>query len=261
MTEWQAKELLCEIGRRVWVRNFVAANEGNFSFRIAQDRVLSTPTLHSKGFLKTEDIVTLNMKGEKIAGIKQPTSEVKLHLEIYKHRPDVKAVIHAHPPFATAFAVVNQPLPKCILPEVEIFIGEVPVVEYATPGTRELADSVKPFLSDYTAFLLANHGALTIGGDLEDAYFKMEIVEEYCRVLFYTRQLDGFTQISEANLSDLLKIKEKLGIPDRRLKPGADISCQIPTPSPGAPNQTEDVPERKAVEDIVRRILREKKMD
>jgi L-fuculose-phosphate aldolase len=256
MTEWQAKEFLCEIGRRVWLRNFCAANEGNFSFRIDDDRVLSTPTLQSKGFLKPEDIVTLDMNGQQIGGIKKPTSEVLLHLEIYKHRSDVRAVIHAHPPCATAFAVVKQPMPKCILPEVEIFVGEIPIVEYATPGTQELADSIKPFLTDFTAFLLANHGALTIGKDIEDAYYKLEIVEEYCRVLLYTRQLDGYTQMTEEKVGELLKIKEKLGIHDRRLKAGTCINCSTPAP---APQQNEILKmERADIERVVRQVLQDK---
>jgi L-fuculose-phosphate aldolase len=256
MTEWQAKEFLCEIGRRVWLKNFVAANEGNFSYRIEENCVLSTPTLQSKGFLKPEDIVTLDFTGKQIGGTKKPTSEVLLHLEIYKHRADVRAVIHAHPPCATAFAVVKQPIPKCILPEVEIFVGEIPIVEYATPGTQELADSIKPFLTDFSAFLLANHGALTIGKDIEDAYYKLEIVEEYCRVLLYTRQLDGYTQMTEEKVGELLKIKEKLGIPDRRLKPGTCLSCSEPSPAPqGNPILKM---ERTDIERVVRQVLHEK---
>jgi len=259
LTKWQAKELLCEIGRRVWVKNFVAANEGNFSFRLDENSVLSTPTLQSKGFLKPEDIVTVNMEGKKIEGLKEPTSEVLLHLEIYKNRPDIKAVIHAHPPCATSFAVVKRPLPKCILPEVEIFVGEIPIVEYATPGTQELAESVKPFLSDFTAFLLANHGALTIGSDIEDAYYKMEIVEEYCRVLLYTRQLDGYTQMTDEKVGELLKLKERMGIPDRRLKPGAQSSCSLPSPAPGFSPESSGS-DKSAIEKVVREILKEKGM-
>jgi len=257
LTEWQAKEVLCEIGRRIWMRNYVAANEGNFSYRLTDDVILCTPTLQSKGFLKTEDIVTVDMTGRKIGGIKEVTSEIRIHLEIYKRRNDVRAVIHAHPPFATAFAVAKHPLPRCVLPEVEIFLGEIPIVDYATPGTQEVADVVRPFLSDFTAFLLANHGALTIGKDPEDAYFKMEIVEEYCRILLYTRLLDGYSQIGEENLSELLEIKKRLGIPDRRLRPGADRSCATPAPAPGAP-ETPPAIDRSTIDALVRQILREK---
>jgi len=257
LTEWQARELLCDIGRRVWTRNYVAGNEGNFSYLITDNRVLATPTLISKGFLQPDDIVTLDMEGNQIAGKKKPTSEVKMHLEIYKNRPDIKAVIHAHPPFATTFAVVKRPLPKCILPEVEIFIGEIPVVEYATPGTSELAESVKPFLSDFTAFLLANHGALTIGRDIVEAYYRMEILEEYCRVIYQARQLEGYTQMSEENLRELLEIKRRLGLPDRRLKPGADISCSIPSPSPSREKTASPI-DRTEIERIVRDLLRDR---
>ncbi len=257
LTDWQAKELMCDIGKRVWTRGYVAANEGNFSFRIADDRVLATPTLVSKGFLKSEDIVTLDMSGKQIGGERKPTSETALHLEIYKNRPDIKAVIHAHPPHATAFAVVKRPIPQCVLPEVEIFLGEIPIVEYATPGTQEFAESVKPFLKDFTVFLLANHGALSIGKDLIDAYYKMEIVEEYCQVLLYTRQLDGYTQISEEKLSELLEIKKRLGIPDRRTKSGGNISCAIPAPVPEAKPASAEI-DPNTIESIVREVLREK---
>ncbi|HON50720.1 MAG TPA: class II aldolase/adducin family protein [Candidatus Sumerlaeota bacterium] len=259
MMEWQIKELLCEIGRRVWMKGFVAANEGNFSCRISDDVVIATPTLMSKGFMKPEDMVVIDMSGRKIGGRRQATSEVRIHLEIYRQRPDIRAVVHVHPPFSTAFAVAKRPLPRCVLPEVELFLGEILIVEYATPGTQEVADLVKPFLKDFTAFLLANHGAITIGKDLEEAYFKMEIVEEYCRLLLYTRLLDGYSQISEQDVSELLEIKKRLGIPDRRLKPGADLSCSIPMPGPAAPEpaRSEAIPvERSQIESIVREVLK-----
>jgi L-fuculose-phosphate aldolase len=259
LTEWQAKELLCEIGRRVWTRNYVASNEGNFSYRIDDDRVLTTPTGQSKGFMKVEDIVTVDMSGKKISGEKKPTSEVKVHLEIYQQREDIKSVIHAHPPYATAFAVMKRPLPQCVLPEVEVFLGEIPIVEYATIGSRDLADAVKPFLGEFSSFLLANHGALTIGKDIEDAYYKMEIVEEYCRVLHYTRTLDGYTQINEEKLSELLQLKERLGIPDRRLKPGYTLSCSKESPGPDYKPENK-IPERNEIEKIVRQLLKEKGM-
>ena len=259
-TEWQIKDLFCEIGRRCWARSYVASNEGNFSCRCGENRVLATPTGHSKGFLKPEDIVTLDMDGNQVGGEKKPTMETRVHLEIYRQRTDIGAVIHAHPPYATIMAVVNKPLPRCVLPEVELYLGEIPLVEYATPGTQKLADVVKPFLRDFSAFLLASHGALTIGKDLEDAYFKMEIVEEFCRVLCYSKMLKGYSQISEDQVSEILDIKKRLGLPDRRLQPNASISCSLPGPHSGEIASENNPLQREVIESIVRKILREKGM-
>lgn len=267
--EQELKELICEIGKRVWTRGYVASNDGNFSVRVGENRVLATPTMLSKGFMKPEDIVTLDMSGKQLDGHRQPTSETLLHIGIYKERPDVKAVVHAHPPYATAFAVAHQPIPKCVLPEVEIFLGEIPIAEYATPGTQGFADSIKPFLHDFNLFLLANHGALALGADIEQAYYRMEIVDQYCRVLLYTRQLGEYKQIDQEKMEDLFKIKERLGISDRRKQPGGDVSCAIPSPVPGMDSssscsscsgQNEETAPMldEMVKQTVRRVLKEK---
>jgi len=262
MREWEIKELLCEIGRRVWTRGYVAANDGNFSIRVEENRVLATPTMLSKGFMKPEDIVTLDMEGNKIDGHRTPTSETLIHLGIYKQRPDVKAVIHVHPPYATAFAVTQEPVPKCVLPEVEIFLGEIPIADYATPGTQSFADSIKPYLQDFNVFLLANHGALAIGEDLEQAYYRMEIVDQYCRVLLYSKQLGRYSQITQDKMRDLFDIKTRLGYSDRRLEQGGCVSCEIASPSPGTKTDiTRDNPSehelREQVRTVVRRVLQE----
>ena len=172
--EWEMREAMCEVGRRVWRREYVASNDGNFSVRLDENRVLCTPTLVSKGFMKPEEMAVVNMGGAQVSGRLPMTSEVKVHLEMYRRRPDVRAVVHVHPPNATAFAVAKRPLPKCVLPEIEVFLGEIPIVPYATPGTQDFADAVIPFLQHHHAFLLSNHGALTIGRDPFECYYRME---------------------------------------------------------------------------------------
>lgn len=265
--EWQVKEQICEIGRRVWTKGYVASNDGNFSVRVGENRVLATPTMISKGFMQPEDIVTLDLSGRQLDGHRQPTSETRLHLGIYQERPEVKAVIHAHPPYATAFAVAGEPVPKCILPEVEIFLGEIPIAQYETPGSQAFADTLKPLLKDFNLFLLANHGALSLGKDIEQAYYRMETVEHYCRILLYTTQLGQPKQISQEKMSELFQLKERLGYSDRRTQSGGDESCCVPSPTPreefpyspepscqiGSAERTEDTIQR-----IVRSVLREK---
>src|SRR6187402_726948 len=165
------KQDICEIGRRLYNKGFAAANDGNITVRIGENEVLCTPTMHSKGFLKPEDVCLIDMTGKQLAGIKKRSSEALLHLEIYKERPDVKAVVHCHPPHATAFAIAREPIPKCVLPEVEVFLGEVPIADYETPGTQQFADSILPFVKDASVVMLANHGSLAFSKDLMTAYF------------------------------------------------------------------------------------------
>jgi len=258
MMESELKELMCDIGRRVWQRGYVASNDGNFSIRVSENRVLATPTMISKGFMKPNDIVTLDMDGNQIGGKRKPTSETKIHLGIYKERPDVKAALHVHPPYATAFAVVKEPVPKCVLPEVELFLGEIPIAEYATPGSQGFADSIKPYLQDFNLFLLANHGALAVGDSLEQAYYRMEIVDQYCRVLLYAKQLGGYHQIDQEKMADLFKLKEQFGLSDRRTMPGGNVSCEIPSPVTGN-GQLMSNPEQLAeiVQKVVWQVIQE----
>ena len=257
MPEWKVKEQICDIGRRVWQRGYVAANDGNFSVRVDENRVLATPTMVSKGFMEPDDIVTLDLEGNKIGGDRTPTSETKLHLQIYRERSDVNAVIHVHPPHATAFAVAQVPLPKCVLPEVELFLGEIPIAEYGTPGTQAFANTIKPFLQDYNLYLLANHGSLALGDDLTQAYFRTEIVDQYCRILIYTRLLGGEKQITDDKMSELFQLKQNLGYSDPRLKPGGNTSCQIPSPIFNTKSDKSDEIV-KIVTDVVKQVLSER---
>jgi L-fuculose-phosphate aldolase len=171
MNEYKLKEQICEIGRRVYARGFAAANDGNISVRLSDREILCTPTMVSKGFMKPEDVCKVDYEGRQLAGTRKRTSEVLLHLAVYKQRPDVRSVVHCHPPHATAFAVAHEPIPKCVLPEVEVFLGEVPVAVYETPGGQKFADTVVPFAKESNTVILANHGTVTFGPTLENAYF------------------------------------------------------------------------------------------
>src|SRR5215471_16895487 len=216
--EYKLKEEICEIGRRVYAKGFAAANDGNISVRLNDKEILSTPTMVSKGFMKPEDICKVDYEGKQLAGTKKRTSEVLLHLAVYKERPDVHAVVHCHPPHATAFAVAQEPIPKCVLPEVEVFLGEVPVARYETPGGQKFADTIVPYVKDCNTIILANHGTLSFGPDLEKAYFNSEIIDAYCKILILARQLGRVNYFSEDKTRELLELKKRLGYDDPRFK-------------------------------------------
>ena len=210
------KEEICEIGRRVYDKGFAAANDGNISIRVGENEVLCSPTMICKGFMEPEDICAVDMEGNQIAGRRRRTSEVLLHLTIMKHRPDVTAVVHCHPPHATAFAVAGEPIPQCVLPEVEVFMGEVPLAPYETPGGQDFADTVIPFLKGSSTIILASHGTVSFGKDLIDAYWKTEILDSYCRILLLAKQLGNVNYFDERQTRELLDLKQRLGFDDPR---------------------------------------------
>lgn len=210
------KQDICEIGRRLYNKGFAAANDGNITVRISDNEVLCTPTMHSKGFLKVEDICTIDMTGKQIAGIKKRSSEALLHLEIYKQRQEIKSVVHCHPPHATAFAVAREPIPQCVLPEVEVFLGDVPITRYETPGGQAFADTILPFVNKTNIIILANHGTVSFGVDVEQAYWWTEILDAYCRILMLSRQLGNVSYFNENEERELLDLKQKWGWADPR---------------------------------------------
>lgn len=206
------KKDIVEVGQRMYQRGYVASNDGNISARLDENKFLVTPTGVSKGFMKPEDLIVVNIDGKVLSGMKKPSSEVFMHLQVYKDRPDVNSVCHAHPPYATGFAVAGIPLDKCILPEVIITLGSIPLIEYGTPGTEELYRPVTKLLKDYDAFLLANHGALTIGTDVINAYHKMETVEHFAHIAFVAQQLGYPNTLSKEQVQKLKDQREKFGI-------------------------------------------------
>lgn len=233
LSEQKARELFCEIGRRCYAKNFVEANGGNFSYRLADGRILATPTMISKGFMEPDDMVVLDLEGNQLAGHRKKTSEILMHLTFYKHRPDVRAVIHAHPRHASAFAVTSTPVPKCVIPEVEIFVGEVPITGYETPGTPELSETLLPVIRDFNCFLLANHGAVTVGRGIIEAYWRMEILDAYCQTILLARQLGEINQVTERHMRELFQLKKRLGLEDRRLYDPVAARCDVPPPTAG----------------------------
>ncbi len=205
------KQDICEIGRRIYNKGFAAANDGNITVRIGENEVLCTPTMQSKGFLKPDDIATIDMQGNQTAGRKKRSSEALLHLEIYSQRPDVKSVVHCHPPHATAFAVAREPIPQCVLPEVEVFLGDVPITKYETPGGQAFADTILPFVDKTNVIILANHGTVSFGENVERAYWWTEILDAYCRILMLSRQLGRVNYFSEDKERELLRAETELG--------------------------------------------------
>ena len=210
------KQDICEIGRRIYAKGFAAANDGNITVRISENEFLCTPTMHCKGFLKPEDIATIDITGKQIAGAKKRSSEALLHLEIYKQREDIKSVVHCHPPHACAFAIAREPIPQCVLPEVEVFLGDVPLTKYETPGGQAFADTIIPFVKKTNIILLSNHGTVSYGENVERAYWWTEILDAYCRMLILSKQLGRVTYFTEEKERELLDLKQKWGWSDPR---------------------------------------------
>jgi L-fuculose-phosphate aldolase len=216
MTEIELREQICEIGRRLYQRGYVSANEGNLSVRLNEDAVLCTPSLVSKGFMQPADLAIVNLAGEQTDGPRPRTSEIKLHLSVYRHRSDVQAVIHTHPPHVTAFAITGKAIPTDIHPEMEFFVGPVPTASYATPGTHEFAQTIVPFLQHSSAIVLANHGLVAFGPTLEWAWFVTEVVDSYCRLLLAARQLGEPQRLTSEQMNELLIMKKSWGLTDPR---------------------------------------------
>jgi len=217
MTELEIKQLMCEIGKRVYNRGMVASNDGNFSVKLNDNEFLCTPTGVSKGFMTPEYICKVDAKGnvlEANPGFK-PSSEVKMHMRIYEKRPDVKAVVHAHPIYATAFAINGMALEDPIMPEAVLFLGGVPLAKYGTPSTMEIPDAIEEFLPHYDQVLLENHGALAWGADILSAYHKLESVEFYAELLFKSRMLGNPQNLNEEQVEKLYDIRRSMNLPGK----------------------------------------------
>jgi L-fuculose-phosphate aldolase len=224
-SEFELRREIVEIGRRLWQRGYVAANDGNISARVG-DRILVTPTGRSKGFLKPQDIVEVAGSGTRISGDLEPTSELRMHLAVYRARRDVGAVVHAHPPSATGFAVAGVPMAQCILPEVILTLGDVPLASYATPSTEEVARSIQDYVGRFNAMLLRNHGALTLGKDLEEAYFRMETVEHFAEITLAAKALGGASPLSQEDVRKLLGANSGLGLTGQQLACESCGACE-----------------------------------
>jgi L-fuculose-phosphate aldolase len=234
---------IVEAGRRLWARGFVASNDGNISVRLPGDRLLMTPTGVSKGFMTQDMMVVTDMEGRLLSGEpgRKPSSEILMHLVAYRHRPDVQAVVHAHPPLATGFAVAGVPLDRAVLAEVVTTLGSIPIAAYGTPSTPELSASVVPFVKTHDAMLLANHGALALGQDLFAAYYKMETIEHFARISLVARLLGREHLLSREEVGRLQQLRDTYGIAAPApvcldAAAGDDPACQV-LQAPSAPGE------------------------
>jgi L-fuculose-phosphate aldolase len=244
MSDEQLRSDIVEIGRRLWQRGFVASNDGNISVRIGPDRLLMTPTNVSKGFMTPDMMVITDMDGALVSGApgRKPSSEIQMHLVAYRARPDVGAVVHAHPPLSTGFAVAGIPLDRAVLAEVVTTLGSIPIAEYGTPSTAELSNAVAPYVKAHDGLLLANHGALALGKDLFSAYYKMETIEHFAKISLVARQLGREHLLSREEVERLQGLRDRYGIQApapicQDPEPGqVDPSCQVVV-APSSPSE------------------------
>jgi L-fuculose-phosphate aldolase len=211
-TESSLRADIVEVGRRMYARGYTASNDGNISVRLGADRLLMTPKSVCKGFMTPDMMCVTDLDGRKLQGDRDPSSEMLMHLEVYRQRPDVHAVVHAHPPIATGFAVAGIPLNRAVLAEVLTTLGSIPIAEYATPSTKELPDAVRKYVKAHDGMLLANHGALTLGIDLFSAYYKMETIEHFAKISLVARLLGNENLIAREEVARLQELRGTYGI-------------------------------------------------
>jgi len=240
-SEDRVRSDIVEVGRRLYARGYVASNDGNISVRLDDARILTTPKSVSKGFMSPDMMCVVDLEGRKLAGERDPSSELLMHLEVYRQRPDVRAVVHAHPPLATGFAVAGIPLDRAVLAEVITTLGSVPIAEYGTPSTRELPEAVRRYIKAHDGLLLANHGALTVAHELYAAYYKMETIEHFAKISLVARLLGGERLLSAEEVARLQALRGSYGIAapapiciDGDQPAGVDASCQV-VRAPDAP--------------------------
>jgi L-fuculose-phosphate aldolase len=210
--EEQLRADIVEAGRRMYARGYVASNDGNISARLDDTRLITTPKSVSKGFMTPDMMVVVDYEGHKIGGDRDASSELPMHLEIYRNRPDVNGVVHAHPPLATGFAVAGIPLTRAVLAEVITTLGSIPIAEYGTPSTAELPDAVRKYIKAHDGMLLANHGAVTCGPSVMAAYYKMETIEHFAKISLVARLLGGENLISRGEVERLQGLRGFYGI-------------------------------------------------
>jgi L-fuculose-phosphate aldolase len=212
-SEYKLREQICEIGRLMRQYGYVDATSGNISARLGPDCILATPSGVAKSQLTPDHLIIVNIQGEKVDGDTnlRPTSEILMHLECYRQRPDVNGVVHAHPPTAVALTVAGVSLKQCLLPEVIVLLGLVPTAPYATPSSAEDRDSIRELVRQYDAIMLANHGSLTVGADVWTAYLRLEVLEHFANVLLKVQQLGGAPSLPLEKVRPLLELRRKSG--------------------------------------------------
>jgi L-fuculose-phosphate aldolase len=223
-SEKECRQDIVDIGRLVFQKGWVAANDGNVTIRLGENRILATPTGICKGMMSVDDLIIVDMQGNKIEGSKERTSEIAMHTTIYGMRPDIRAVVHAHPPVATGFAAAGKPLNLALLPEVIIGLGCVPLAEYGLPGTPELTRPMLPYIPKYDAILMGNHGAVCYGEDVYKAYFKMETLEHFARIALVAELLGGARPLPRLEVDKLFDSRTRYGV---KARAGAQPGCPV----------------------------------
>jgi L-fuculose-phosphate aldolase len=228
-TEEEHRREICAVGRRLYERTYVASTDGNISVRLDPKRILTSPTAVCKGMMAGDDLVVTDLQGNKLSGRRNPSSELNMHLLVYRRRPDVNAVCHAHPPTATGYAAAGIPLNKALISEVVLALGCIPVARYGTPGTPELSEALEPLVQQYDAILMANHGVVTCGPDLLTAFFRMETVEHFAQVSLVTELLGKQVLLSGGDVEKLLAARARYGATT-----AAQVGPECPVTSEGA---------------------------
>lgn len=226
-SEREYRDDICQIGRLVFQKGWVAANDGNITIRLDTERILATPTGVSKGMMQPDDLIVVDRKGHKISGRAEGTTEIAMHLTVYDMRPDVRAVVHAHPPVATGFATAGKALHLALLPEVVIGLGCVPLADYGLPGTAALTEPMLPLIPKYDALLMANHGAVCYGEDVFKAYFRMETMEHFARIQLVAELLGGPKVLPRREVDKLLDSRTRYGVKARNSgEPGCPVAAE-----------------------------------
>jgi L-fuculose-phosphate aldolase len=223
-TEREYRQDIIDVGKLVFQKGWVAANDGNITIRLDKDRIMATPTGICKGMMDHDDLIVVDMKGNKIEGKKECTSEIAMHLTVYEMRPDIRSVVHAHPPVATGFATAGRALNLALLPEVIIGLGCVPLADYGLPGTPELTKPMLPLIPKYDAIMMGNHGAVCYGPDVYKAFFKMETVEHFARISFVAEMLGGAKALPRVEVDKLLDARTRYGI---KAKVAGEPGCPV----------------------------------
>jgi L-fuculose-phosphate aldolase len=240
-TEREYRQDIVDIGRYVWQKGWIAANDGNITVRLDQGRILCTPTGVCKGLMHPDDLIIMDMQGRKLEGRLQGTSEIAMHLAVYNLRPDVGAVVHAHPPVATGFAAAGRALNLALLPEVIISLGCVPLAGYGLPGTPELLEPMLPLIPKYDALMMGNHGAVCYGEDVYKAYFRMETVEHFARITLVAELLGGPTVLPKGEVQKLVDARQRYGVKASSAgEPCCPLSAEDVGPGAGRVEVTRD---------------------
>jgi L-fuculose-phosphate aldolase len=226
-TERELRDDVIRACRLIYEKGWVAANDGNVSIRLERDRILCTPTAVSKGMVEADDLIVCDMRGNKVEGQRERTSEIAMHTTVYYMRSDVMSVVHAHPPVATGFATAGRALDKALLPEVILHLGAVPLAKYGLPGTPALTDGMLPFIPDYDALLMQNHGCVAFGSDVWQAFFRMEMVEHFARITFVAEMLGGAKPLPRQEVQKLFDSRSRYNVASHSpLAPGMPVVAE-----------------------------------